>query len=301
MGFHGDGSPVLFPWRGGKVRLAHWIADRLPPHRAYVEPFAGTLAVLLAKRPSPVEIIHDGNLDLLAVYRCLQDEACARRLYRRLGWTPIHREEWARSRSPVPDGLDGADEELERAARFLVRLLQGFGGKEPSGTWAGGLSGDLVNRLITTRSRFWRVARRLRGVVIETAPWRDILRRYDRPDTIFYLDPPYLVTSGETTQYGLEFGEAEHRALLDAAMALRGMVVISGYDHPLYRRLDDAGWWRENRRVPVNLVGRTATTGLAGGRLREADYRTECLWWSPSAWNGRPRQQTLFAANGGDA
>lgn len=123
--------PILFQWQGGKSRLADWIVPRLPPHRAYVEPFAGTAAILLAKPPSPIEVLNDLNEDIVTVYRCVQDPRLWRRLYRRLRWTPISRVEWEQAIEPT-------DDPVERAARFLIRHVQGFGGKPGGGAWGGG-------------------------------------------------------------------------------------------------------------------------------------------------------------------
>ncbi|MCL6562715.1 MAG: DNA adenine methylase [Firmicutes bacterium] len=275
--------PVLWPWLGGKARLARWIAGRLPPHRCYVEPFAGTAAVLLAKAPAPLEVLNDANGDLVAVYRCLQDPGQARRLYRRLRHTPISRLEWERAHEP-------ADDPVERAARFLVRQLQGFGGKPDASTWGGGLGDNLPDRLATTLRR-WRAAqRRLRGVVLECGDWRAVVDRYERPDTLVYADPPYL-TDDPRDAYGVgRFGPAEHAALVERLLAYEGLAVVSGYPHPLYERLEAAGWVREARRVSVNVLGRTMASGLAGGRLGEEHYRADCLWWSPRAWRLARRQ-----------
>lgn len=39
-------------WHGGKSYLADWIISLMPKHLHYVEPYAGGLAVLLAKDPN---------------------------------------------------------------------------------------------------------------------------------------------------------------------------------------------------------------------------------------------------------
>jgi DNA adenine methylase len=59
----------LFPHPGGKTRLLRHILPHVPPHRQYVEPFCGALAVFLAKEPVPVEVINDADGDMMACYR----------------------------------------------------------------------------------------------------------------------------------------------------------------------------------------------------------------------------------------
>jgi hypothetical protein len=86
------------------------------------------------------------------------------------------------------------------------------------------------------------IVERLRGVIIEQRPAADLLARYDRPDTLFYVDPPYLFSTRSTKRVGNdlchgyrhELDDAGHEALLDQLAAMRGMVVLSGYPSPLY-------------------------------------------------------------------
>jgi len=284
--------PMPFQWQGSKARIAHWIADRLPPHRRYVEPFAGTAAVLFAKAPSPIEVLNDANEDIVSVFRCLQDPAMARRLHRRLRYTPLSRAEWLKAREREP-GLDP----VERAARFLIRQMQGFSGKPDGSTWGGGLGdGDKLGwSRVLRRWGFFR--RRLRHVALECGDWRDVWDRYDAPDTLIYADPPYLTADLDEDMYdGLLFRPTDHEALVARALASRAMVLISGYRHPIYEALERAGWVREERRVPLGVTGRTQATRGAGGRLAPDHYRVECLWWSPSARAASRRTLTLWDA-----
>jgi DNA adenine methylase len=76
---------------GSKGRLGPWIASLLPPHRTYVEPFAGSAAVLFAKPPSPTEVINDRDGDLVCLFRVLRDRGPE--LARALQLTPYARAE----------------------------------------------------------------------------------------------------------------------------------------------------------------------------------------------------------------
>lgn len=281
--------PVLFPWQGGKTRLVSWIVPKLPPHRLYIEPFAGTAAVLLAKPRAPIEVLNDRNGDLMAVYRCLQSPDLTRRLRRRLFYTPIARAAWERAREPVAD----PDDVLERAVRFLVRQIQSFGGKPDGMTWGGGIGDNIGRRQAVALRRLHQAARRLRGVALESADWRDLIARYDRPDTCWFFDPPYL-TDRMDDVYGTGFTAADHAELVATVLRLRGFVVLCGYDHPIYAPLTDAGWTVDRRQVTVSVVGRTIRTGLAGRHLPPQLYRTECLWQSPRTVARQRRQRTVF-------
>jgi DNA adenine methylase len=59
-------------WPGGKSRLLKHILPLVTPHTCYCEPFAGGLAVLLAKPRSTLEVINDANGDLVNFYRCVR-------------------------------------------------------------------------------------------------------------------------------------------------------------------------------------------------------------------------------------
>jgi DNA adenine methylase len=108
-----------FTYFGGKTAIAERIVSLLPPHEHYVEPFAGSLAVLLAKPPSAMETVNDLNCDLMIFWRVLRDQLAD--LERVCALTPHSRAERNAAYESAPD-------DLERARRVWVTLTQGRGG-----------------------------------------------------------------------------------------------------------------------------------------------------------------------------
>jgi len=102
-----------FPYYGAKGRLASQIVDLLPRHRVYVEPFAGSAAVLFAKPAAPVEVVNDLDRNVVTFFRVLRDTPDE--LIRALRFTPYARDEFAAA-DLAEDGIT----DLERARRFFV-------------------------------------------------------------------------------------------------------------------------------------------------------------------------------------
>jgi DNA adenine methylase len=75
--------------------------------------------------------------------------------------------------------------------------------------------------------------KRLARVQIECLPYQDILRRYDRPETLFYLDPPYFGLK----LYRYNFSENDFTELAQCLKKLRGKFVLSLNDVPQVRKL----------------------------------------------------------------
>lgn len=217
---------AAFSWLGGKRRLRYEIVRRLPEHQCYCEVFAGAAWVLFAKEPSPVEVLNDIDGELVNLYDAIRRQPLA--LVRGFRWLPKSRELFTRFTRPPRLGMSRA----ERAARFLYLVHYSFAGKTlhfGTGTTrgAGGLE------LARLRRRLLQARRRLERVVLEHLPFESCIERYDRPHTVFYLDPPYLDAAG----YRFPFGEADHRRLAEILRGIRGRFVLSCNDHPLMWKL----------------------------------------------------------------
>jgi DNA adenine methylase len=142
---------------------------------------------------------------------------------------------------------------VERARRFFIKARQtrtGLAQTASLGRWANcketsraGMSG-VVSRWLGSVAGLPEVAQRLLRVQIENRPAVDVIRLYDSPTTLFYCDPPYLhVTRGDANAYGFEMDEEEHRQLADVLNHCKGMVAVSGYDHPLMDELYNPDRW----------------------------------------------------------
>lgn len=256
-----------FAYYGGKTRLAAKIAKMLPPHEHYIEPFAGSLAVLLAKEPSPMETVNDLDGLLMTFWRVLRDRPDE--LVRACALTPHSRAELTEARATDLTGLD----DVEVARLVWVQISQARGGTMRSTGWRayidpGGTKTSMPGYLDAYVDRMALCARRLHNVSLESRPALEIIAKYGQASRCcLYVDPPYLGTtrSNGGNGYRLEMRDQErHIELLDALQECRATVVLSGYHSDLYAHAL-AGW----DRVEIPTITGQATTNAA---------RTEVLW-----------------------
>ena len=258
---------VAFAYHGGKARLADQISAVLPAHKVYVEPFAGSLAVLLAKPRSNIEMVNDLDGELVNFWQQLRDHP---EEMQRLCWsTPYARAEYDAAWEPT-------EEPLERARRFWVRVQQGVAHKigSKSGWQCSASDGRGSTAKSSTVARkvdaLLQVAERIRDVMIDCRPATDVIRMMDSPQALHYCDPPYVPSTFSTAgsnPYAHMMSEDDHRELATTLHATDGAAVVSGYPSALY---DDLyGDWHR-----VELVGRADTANRRGG----TNKRVEVLW-----------------------
>lgn len=251
------------PYFGGKQALAPWIVDMLPPHGHYVEPYCGSLAVLLAKPPSPLETVNDLNRELVTFWRVLRDRPDD--LIRACALTPS-------SCAELDAAFEPGANELETARRVFIRLTQARRNALQRRTgWrriiAPSHGTSLTDYLAAFVDRLAPAAERLIGVSLECLPALEVIRRYGAdPGVLLYVDPPYLASTRNSTHYRIEMkAETEHRDLAKTLLDCSAAVVLSGYDSPLYAELYD-GWYRE-------AIGTTVGNSADGNTVR-----AEVLW-----------------------
>jgi DNA adenine methylase len=284
------GTPAFVSMVGGKARQGAWIIDHLPRNiQLYVEPYAGAATVLINRTPTGVEVLNDIDHHLVSLFRFLRD-VDTDELYRSLVLTPFSREEYAQSKKPLPDDLP----DVEKARRLFIRYNQAYGGvgqavayRTPNtdGGWA-------VNKLgipgkpsvaagvwVRRIDRLHRVAERLRMVQIESHPALHVLKHYDTPETVFYVDPPYLPESVKDQRslrrmYAFPMSADDHAELLELLVGLKGMVLLSGYTSETYGQtlVNEHGWSVDQRTWNSNV----------SKRKKNNTPRAEAVWSNPA-------------------
>ncbi|TAN64768.1 MAG: DNA adenine methylase [Magnetospirillum sp.] len=225
-----DPLPGAAPWVGGKRNLAREIIPRIEaiPHACYAEPFIGMGGVFLRRRKRPeVEVINDRARDVATFFRVLQRHPDA--LLAELALSVTSRVEFERLRRLDPETLT----DLERAARFIYLQYCAYGGKPVNPTF--GISPLRPSRFdaIKLEGVLRKLHRRLSSAYIECLDFETFLARWDRPSTLFYLDPPYWHCEG---YYGKGlFERADFERLATALKGLRGRFLMSLNDLPEVR------------------------------------------------------------------
>lgn len=267
-----------FAYYGGKTTLAPTIAAMLPPHTHYVEPFAGSLAVLLAKPRSIAETVNDLDGRLVAFWRVLRDNP--ERLAEVAGLTPHSRAEYETATQELSDELS-----VENARRVWVVLTQGRSHSlAPTGWWTRKRGQSFTPSAYIKRyaARMPEAAERLNGVSIESRDALEVISDYGTEESVcIYADPPYL-GSTRAKNYAHELlDDGAHHAFAEVCHSVRARLLISGYASPLYEQLFE-GWSRLEVAAPTALSGDTT--------------RTEVLWA-----NYELRDDSLdFSTLGGD-
>lgn len=262
----------ILHYPGSKWSLANWIIGHMPQHTTYIEPFFGSGAVLFNKMPSKVEIINDIDSDVVNLFRVIRERPDE--LSRNIEFTPYAREEYIESH------VDEI-EEIEKARRFLIRCWQSIRVKTGSisGWKCRGTSDEYhhLRQWNNLPSDILKVADRLKNVQIENYSADKLIERYNSPDILLYLDPPYVMSTRNGTIYENEMTDEHHKQLIDLLVDHQGSILLSGYDNDLYNDLL-RGWKKET------ILGKP----VAGKR------RTEVLWINPTAADYGCIQQSLF-------
>lgn len=215
-------SPLA--WLGGKSRLADRIIERMPAHQAYCEVFAGAAWVLFKKPESKVEIINDINSDLANLYRCVKHHLSE--LVAQFRWMLVSRDEFDRFLRTPADTLT----DIQRAARFFYLAKSSFGARIVKPTYGISATGAPRLNLLRVEEDLSEAHLRLARVFIENKPYDQVIRRFDKPGTLFYVDPPYWNCEGD---YGAGlFGRDDFARLASLLGVVKGKFILSLNDTP---------------------------------------------------------------------
>jgi DNA adenine methylase len=240
------------PYIGGKRAIAQQIIDVFPNHRVYVEPFAGGAQVFFRKEPSKVEVLNDLDGEMVNFFRVCQQHY--EELLRYLRFILVSRKWHQLLKATNPATLT----DIQRAARHLCLLKNSYAGLirnlnyKCSVAQPPGLNPERLPEVIEETHK------RLARVQLENLPYEAVLKRFDRPDTLFYLDPPYFGLD----LYRHNLTTADFETMAERLATLRANFVLSLNDVPEVRKI-----FREFEFREIDLHYTAQKT--AGRRYRE--------------------------------
>ena len=223
-------NPIA-PYLGGKRLLAKTIIPLIDkiPHNIYCEPFIGMGGIFFRRTKKPkCEAVNDINSEIVNMFRMV--ERFPDYLADMLRFKICSRAEFKRMLATPPLLLT----ELERAVRYLYIQKNAFGGKTFSQVFGVALERTRFDseRIIP---QIHMLHKRLAGVYVECLPYQEFIKRYARPDTLFYLDPPYW---GCESFYGKDFfSRADFGELAKLLKGIKGKFIMSINDVPEIRAI----------------------------------------------------------------
>ncbi len=269
-------SPIKY--HGGKRYLAERIVSMMPKHLNYVEPYFGGGSVLFRRDPEDPslwmdghkgvsEVINDLDGEVSNFYQVLRHAHMFKIFKRDVGLTPFDGHEYA---DAAPCEYDAP---VDRARKFFVRNRQSLAGRMKSFTGItktrtrGGMSNE-VSAWLSAIDGLDKVHERLRRVLV-LPPWPalKVIEKFDAPETLFYLDPPYVsATRVSSDVYGHEMDDSEHWKLLQTIEECKAKVMISGYPSEIYDHFLD-GW----HRIEISIANHASGA-------KEKPVKTEVIW-----------------------
>ena len=248
--------PGPLAWAGGKQLLAKTLCGFIPPHKTYVEPFAGGAALFWAKMPSKAEVLSDIDCRLAEFYSTVKRVNGLEEIVK-YGWQPS-RERFNELKRCVSEGLCRLDDPTFKAYAFLYVNKFGYGAKMGYPTYNPGkedrCTGHELCSVYKINERFGDIKRRLENATVECTDFRDAIRKYDSPSTFFYLDPPYYRT-GKSHYMDTSVSPEE---IKKAVEGMRGKFLLTYNDHPHvqevfgdYHVIEVAGKEEMGRYVPA--------------------------------------------------
>ena len=236
---------------GGKRRIAAKLVSLIPDHTTYVEPFAGGAQVFFHKPRSKVEVLNDLDLEIINFLRIVQRHP--HELSRLLRWQPASRRLFDQHLRQPPESLT----DIECAARFYYLQNNSWSGKRKRQNFHYGVQKPPSYAPASLPKRLEQVAQRLDRVQLEALPYEAILKRYDRPTTFFYCDPPYVGVD----LYQHNFSDEQFEELARHLASLKGRFLLSINDCPKAR-----AWFEGFHRMEIAF---TYTSLRTPGLFRE--------------------------------
>lgn len=233
---------------GGKNYLAKKIVALMPRHLNYVEPYAGGLAVLLARdtddeslwlppHKGVSEVVNDINSNLTNFWQVLKHWTTFEAFYRIMEVTPFSEVEY---RTAITLLRHTNESDILKACYFFVACRQSLAGRMKGFT---GITKTRTRARMNNEVSAWLTAveglptvhERLKRVLVLNREALDVIQQFDTPESLQYLDPPYLSETRKSPDvYAHEMTKEQHTDLLDTIQQCKCKIMLSGYPSEMY-------------------------------------------------------------------
>lgn len=224
-------KPVA-PYLGGKSKLAKEIVNMInqTSHSTYAECFVGMGGIFFRREYKPkAEVINDYSKDVATLFRVLEHHYVS--FMDELKWKITSRHEFEKLVAAEAESLT----DMQRAARFLYLQKTSFGGKITGRNFGVTPQGPARFDVTKLGAILEDVHERLSGVTVECLDYKEFIRRYDHPECLFYLDPPYY---GCEDDYGKDmFSRDEFEVMAERLKSIKGKFIMSINDTPEIREI----------------------------------------------------------------
>lgn len=237
-------SPIF--WYGGKYHMRKAIISLFPEHKLYIEGFGGAGHVLFGKAPSEIEVYNDIDSELYNFFKVLRDKGKNKELLEKLRFTLYSREEFKKCKNSNDIKID----EVEKARIFYVKVMQSFNGIKGSWRYSrndskNGMSSCVSSWLGHINNDISNVVDRFKTVQVENLDILELIKKYDTEESLFYLDPPYILqtrAANSKNVYKYEMSDKQHENLVEFLLNIKGKVILSGYENSIYKTLEQNKW-----------------------------------------------------------
>lgn len=242
-------SPIRY--FGSKGTMYNNIIKHFPNKEefdTYIEPYGGTFVVGLKKEPSKIEVYNDLEQNVYSLYKVISDKDMFEQFKQKCDLT-IYSEDL---RKDFKEKLKFDDLDIITRAFYFFYVNRtshnGIGGFSMNSSIRRGMS-KAVSDFLSCIDRLPELHERLSRVIISNTDGVKLIRKYNAPNNLLYLDPPYEQSTRTSARYKVDMDRNGHIEFLDAVIESKSKIIISGYECDLYERLTDNGFKKLNFEV----------------------------------------------------
>jgi len=236
---------------GGKFNMANNIIQHFPlnsEYDTYVEAYGGSFSIGLKKEPSKIEVYNDLEQNVYSLYKVISDKDMFELFKQKCDLT-IYSEDL---RKDFKDKLKFDDLDIITRAFYFFYVNRtshnGIGGFSMNSSIRRGMS-KAVSDFLSCIDRLPELHDRLSRVIVSNTDGIKLIKKYDGPNNLLYLDPPYEQSTRSSARYKVDMDRNGHIEFLNTVIESKSKIIISGYDCELYNKLTDNGFIKLNFEV----------------------------------------------------